>query len=162
MLQNLPFVSRTDSSQAAAVLAVIILLLAVIETSLPILFDKSFSKNYERTAQVEEGIEGFYFSVIANVKKCWFIEQPLFIKARLLKTVIHIGGQNKAVLSLHQLQQRVIDRLWRIFIAVNQDIPAPVGPMLLRRFIGVKSPGVHIPKTVPGGKIRKILFKPPA
>lgn len=56
-----------------AVLAVIILLLAAIETSLPILFDKSFSKNYERTAQVEEGIEGFYFSVIANVKKCWFI-----------------------------------------------------------------------------------------
>lgn len=86
-----------------AALAAIILLLAVLETSLPILFDKAFSKNYERTAQVEEGIGGFYFSVIANVKKCWFINSG-YLSGRLKnwnKMYYEVGVKSEKTAALY-------------------------------------------------------------
>lgn len=56
-----------------AILAGIILLLAAMETVLPVLFNKTFSRNYVRTSQIEEEIEGFYFTIFSNIKKCWFL-----------------------------------------------------------------------------------------
>ena len=75
------------------------------------------------------------------------VKQPLFIKARLLKAVIHVGRDNKIIFVLYQLQKVLIDRLGRIHIAVDVDIPAPIRPMLLRRGKGIKAAGVHIPNS---------------
>ena len=36
------------------------------------------------------------------------VEKPLFVKARFLETVVHIGGQHEIVLSLYQLPQIMI------------------------------------------------------
>lgn len=88
------------------------------------------------------------------------VEQPLLIKARKLKLVVHIGGQYKIVLALHQLKQVLIDRPRRAFIAVHHDVAAPPCPILLWCFKGIKAPGIHIPDTVFPLKIAKIPFKP--
>ena len=87
------------------------------------------------------------------------IEQPLFIKTRLLKAVVYIGGQHKIVLVLYQLQKGIIDRFGGIHIAVDVDIPAPVSPVFFQRGIWIKAAGVHIPDAVLCCKIRKILLK---
>ena len=85
------------------------------------------------------------------------IKQPLFVEARFLETVVHIGGEHEIVLVLHQVEQIVVDRLRCVLIAIDINVPAPVGPVLLQRGIGVKPTGVHIGKAVFRGKICKIL-----
>ena len=84
------------------------------------------------------------------------IEQPLFLKARLLKAVIHVGGQDKIILFLKQLKQRFIYGLRRVHIAVDIDITTPVRPVFLQRIIGIKATGIHIMEAVFFLKIRKI------
>lgn len=86
-----------------AELAAIILLLAALETSLPILFDKTFSKNYERTARIEEGVKGFYYTVIANIKKCWFITSS-YLSGRLRnwnKVYYEVGVKSEKTAALY-------------------------------------------------------------
>lgn len=56
------------------------------------------------------------------------VEQPLLVEARQLELVVHIGGQDKVVLVLYQLQQIAIYRLRRLFIAVYQDLPGSTRP----------------------------------
>ena len=87
------------------------------------------------------------------------VEQMLFIKARQLELMVHIGGHNKVIFTLHQLQKRIIDRLGRFFIAVHQDMAAPPGPELLQRGERVKPAGVHVPDAVLLREVSKVLFK---
>ena len=88
------------------------------------------------------------------------IEKPLFVEARLLKTMIHIRGDNKIVLIPNQRQQIVIDRLRRIRIAVDKNIPAPIRPKFLLCGKRIKAAGIHIGKAVFIGKVGEILLKP--
>ena len=88
------------------------------------------------------------------------VEQPLLVEARQLELVVHIGGQDKVILVLYQLQQIVIHGLRRLFIAVHQDLPAPPGPVLLQTFKGIESAGVHVPDAVPGLKVAEIPPEP--
>lgn len=88
------------------------------------------------------------------------VEQPLLVEARQLELVVHIGGQDKVVLVLYQLQQIAIYRLRRLFIAVYQDLPAPPGPVLLQAFKGIESAGVHVLDVVPGLKVAEIPPEP--
>ena len=84
------------------------------------------------------------------------IEQPLFDKAGLLEAVVHVGGEHKVVLVLHQTEQLVVHRLRRALVPVDVDIPAPVSPVLFKRIIRVEPAGIHIRKAVFRGKIRKV------
>ena len=88
------------------------------------------------------------------------VKQPLFIKARLLKAVINIRRDNKIVLVLHKTKQFFIDRLRRVRIAVDEDIPTPICPVFLRCCIRIKSARIHIVKAVFRLKISKIFMKP--
>ena len=72
------------------------------------------------------------------------IEQPLFIKPRALKLMVHIGSQNKVVHVPDQCQQLPIDRLRRLHIPVPVDLPAPPGPVLLQRGKRIKPAGIQI------------------
>ena len=52
-------------------------------------------------------VPGFLAARIAALKQpiiALSVEQPLFVKARLLETVIHIGGNYKIVLALQKLK----------------------------------------------------------
>ena len=60
------------------------------------------------------------------------VKQPLFVKSRLLKAVVNIRCDDKTVLVLHKTEQFFIDRLRRVRIAIDEDIPTPICPMLLR------------------------------
>ena len=88
------------------------------------------------------------------------VKQPLFCKARLLEAVVHVGGQDKIVLILYQLVQPVVDRAGRVHVAVDPDVPAPVGPVFFQGVVGVKAPGIHIRKVVSGGKIAEVTPEP--
>ena len=87
------------------------------------------------------------------------VKQPFPVKARLLKHVVHVGGEHEIIPPLHQLKQPLIHRLRRVHIAVDENIPAPVGPVLLQGGKRVKTAGVHVPEPVFPDKIREILLK---
>ena len=87
------------------------------------------------------------------------IEQPAFIEPGFLETVVDVGRQHKIVFFLHELEQVAVHRLRRVHIAVDVDIPAPIGPMLFKAGKRVEPAGIHVPETIPGDKIRKILLK---
>ena len=84
------------------------------------------------------------------------IEKPLFVKAGLLKLMIHVGGNHKIVLVFYQLQKIVINAFRSAHVTIYIDIPAPVGPKFFRRFVRVKAAGIHIVKPVCLLEIRKI------
>lgn len=94
-----------------AIFAGIILLLAAVEVSMPLLFNKSFAQNYERTAKVEEEIEGFYFGIIANIKKCWFIfSNYLSNRLRLLNGKYYeVGVRSEKTAVLYNNLLQIID-----------------------------------------------------
>ena len=54
------------------------------------------------------------------------IKDSVFIKSCLLKTMIHICRQYKIIFFFYQFIQVLIYRFWRIYIAINIDISAPV------------------------------------
>ena len=56
------------------------------------------------------------------------VKKPLFVKASLLKAMVNIRGDDKIIFVLYQLKKVLIDRLRRILIAVDVDIPAPIRP----------------------------------
>ena len=87
------------------------------------------------------------------------VEQAAPVKAGLLKAVVHIGGEHKIIFILYQLQQILVHRLGRVAIAVEENKPAPVGPMLLQGGKWIKSPGIHIVKTVFFFKVGKITME---
>ncbi len=88
------------------------------------------------------------------------VKKPLFIKARLLKTVVNICGQDKVLPALRQRQQVLIDRLGGILITVHHDMTAPPGPVFLQRGERVKAAGVYITDAVFSGEISEIPLKP--
>ena len=88
------------------------------------------------------------------------IKQPALVKSCLLETVIHICCQHKIIFFFYQIIQFFIHRLWRILIAIEINIPAPVCPVFFLRLIWIKSTGIHIRKSIFFSKIRKILCKP--
>ena len=87
------------------------------------------------------------------------VEQPLFIKARLLKAMIHICRDNEIVLVGRQPQKSFIDRFRGVHIAIDIDVPAPVRPEFFPRREGVKAAAVHIPNAVLCREIGKEFFK---
>ena len=88
------------------------------------------------------------------------VEKSFFVKACLLKTMVNICCNHKIVLVSHQLQKVIVDRFGGIHIAVDVDVSAPICPMLLGRFVRVKSARIHILKSVFFAKIGKVFFKP--
>ena len=60
------------------------------------------------------------------------VKKPHLIKARFLKAVIHICRDHKIVRILHQPQKLPIHRLWRVHIAVDPNVAAPVCPVFFR------------------------------
>ena len=71
-------------------------------------------------------IKGFLTARFATLEQTIIalrVEQPLFVKTRLLKAVVNVGCDNEIILVLHQLQKVIVDRLRRVLIAVDVDIP---------------------------------------
>ena len=87
------------------------------------------------------------------------VEQTVFIKPGLLKTVIYIGGQNKILFALHQLQEVMVNRLWGIQIPVDVDIPTPICPVFFQTVKGIEAAGIHIAETILLNEVPKIFFK---
>ena len=83
-LTNIPFILAffLIILYHSPILAGLVLLLSAVEITLPYLFDGLFSKNYSKTAKLEEHIESFYYTVFSNIKKCWFLT-PGYLSARL-------------------------------------------------------------------------------
>ena len=88
------------------------------------------------------------------------IEQAGLGKAGFLEAVVDVGGQDKIVFGLYQTEQIGIDRPGRVHIAVDEDKPAPVGPVFLPGFEGIEAPGIHVVEAAGLLKIGKIPFKP--
>ena len=88
------------------------------------------------------------------------VEKSLFVKACFLKAMVNICCDYEIILIRHKLQQVLIDRLRRILIAIYENVSAPICPMLLGRFVRVKSARIHILKPVFFLKIGKVFFKP--
>lgn len=84
------------------------------------------------------------------------VEQPLFVEPCFLEAVVHIGGDYKVILILHQPEQRAVYRLRGVLIAVDINVPAPVRPVFLHGGVRVKAAGIHIRKAVFAGKIGEI------
>ena len=53
------------------------------------------------------------------------IEQPLLIKAGQLELVVHIGGKDKVIFIMDQLQQFIINGLGGFLVSVYQNMAAP-------------------------------------
>lgn len=88
------------------------------------------------------------------------IEKPLFVKAGFLKPMIHVGGNHKLVFVFCQIQKIVLNTFGSAPVTIYIDIPAPAGPKFFRRFVRVKSAGIHIVKPVCLLKIGKIPLSP--
>ena len=87
------------------------------------------------------------------------VKQPLLVKAGFLEAVVHVGGQNKIVLSLHQLEKILINRFGRVHVAVDINIPAPIGPVFLHTVKGIEPAGIHIGKVILGDEVAEIFLK---
>lgn len=88
------------------------------------------------------------------------IKQAVFVKSCFLKTVVHIGGQDKMIFIFYQIIKRAVNRLRRVHIAVDVNIPAPICPMFFWRIIWIEAAGIHILKVILGRKIPEVSFKP--
>ena len=56
------------------------------------------------------------------------VEETLFVEARFLKAVVHVGSEDEVIFVLYQVQKVLVNRLRGVHIAVDVDIPAPIGP----------------------------------
>ena len=72
------------------------------------------------------------------------VEQPRLIKTSQLKLMVHIGCQNKIILAPDQIQQVRIRLSGRNIVTVVVDVPAPPGPVFLRRGKGIEPTGIHV------------------
>ena len=88
------------------------------------------------------------------------VEKTLFVKARLLEAVVDVRRDDKIVLVPHQLEQNLVHAFRRVLIAVDEDIPAPIGPELLLRRKRIEPTAVHVVEAVFFRKIRKIPLEP--
>ena len=73
--------------------------------------------------------------------------------------MIYIGREDKVVFFLNEPEQVAVNRLWCIQIAIDIDIPAPIGPVFFQTVKGIEPAGIHIAETILGDKIPKILLK---
>ena len=87
------------------------------------------------------------------------IKKSLFIKTRLLETMIHIRCDDKIILILYQRKQMLIHRLRRIHISIDEDELRPVSPHLFRSIIRIKASGIHILKAVFLPELREVFLK---
>ena len=71
------------------------------------------------------------------------VEKMLFVKARLPEAVVDVRRDDKIVLVPHQLEQNLVHAFRRVLIAVDEDIPAPIGPELLLRRKRIEPTAVH-------------------
>ena len=90
------------------------------------------------------------------------VEEPGLVEARLLKLVVHIGGEYEVVFFPHQLQKVVVDGLGRVHIAVPVDMAAPPGPVLLQGGEGVEASGIQVWNVVFFDKVPEMLLEPGA
>ena len=88
------------------------------------------------------------------------IEETLLRKARLLKVMIDVCGEDEINLVLHQSEKLVVNGTGRVSVAIEEAVPAPVGPKFFRGSVGIKAPRVHVGETVAVGKVPEIGFKP--
>jgi len=109
---------------------------------------------------VIKGLLTAWYAALKQSVVALCIEQPLFVKSRFLKAMVYVGRDDEVVFIRHQLQQILINRPWRAQIAADVNVPAPIGPMLLRGRKGIKTAGVHIPEIVFFREIGKVLLEP--
>lgn len=76
------------------------------------------------------------------------IEQPRLIKTSQLKLMVHIGSQNEVIPTPDQFQQVSIRLAGRHIVAVVVNVPAPPGPVFLKRGKRIKAAGIHVGDTV--------------
>ena len=81
------------------------------------------------------------------------IEEPLFVKACLLETVIHVGGDHEIILILYQRIQVLINGSRRIHVTVHVNISCPESPPGLCVRIRIESAGIHIPYAKTRGEV---------
>ena len=107
-------------------------------------------------------IEGFLAAGLAALEEAVValrVEETLFVEARLLEAMVHIGGDDKVIRAPYERQELVVHGPGRVFVAVDEDVAAPVGPVFLRRCEGEKASGVHIADAVYGGEVREVAVK---
>lgn len=72
--------------------------------------------------------------------------------------MVNIRGDDKVILIPHQLQKVIVDRLGRILIAVNVNIPAPIRPEFFLCGKRIESAAVHILNAVLLRKVGEMLL----
>ena len=88
------------------------------------------------------------------------VKQAAFVKARPLELMVHIGGDDKVILPLHQLQQVPVHRSRRVNISVEIDMPCPPSPAGLLIREGIEAPGIQIRDAEALFEIEETAFKP--
>lgn len=87
------------------------------------------------------------------------IKQPVFIKPSPLKTVIHIGGQDKIIPVLQQYAQGFINIAWYGLVAIDVNLPAPESPELFQCWKRIKTCCVKVGKAIFVNEVAEIVFK---
>ena len=72
--------------------------------------------------------------------------------------MVNIRGDDKVILIPHQLQKVIVDRLGRILIAVNVNIPALIRPEFFLCGKRIESAAVHILNAVLLRKVGEMLL----
>ena len=87
------------------------------------------------------------------------IEQTLLVKARRLELVVDIRREDKVVLILDELQEVIVHRLRRLYIAVEKDMSAPPRPECFLIGERIESARIHIGNAVLLGKVGKVFVE---
>ena len=76
--------------------------------------------------------------------------------------MVYIGGKNKVILIMDQLQQFVINGLGGFLVSVYHDLAAPPCPMFFQSFKRIKSTGVHILDFIFLNEVSEVFLEPGA
>ena len=88
------------------------------------------------------------------------VEQTVLREARSPELVIDVRRDHEMIPVLHEPEQFPIDRLRRIDVTVNVNIPGPERPagLIIRK--RVKSARIHVPEAEGSGKVREVRLEP--
>lgn len=98
--------------------ACILFFLAVVRAFITISFRKIFSDTYEQTVLMEEKIKKFYFTILSNIKKCWFLQSKYISKRlnNLNEEYFYIGKRSEKTFHTYKAVTESIDIISQLSI----------------------------------------------
>lgn len=108
---------------------IVVVVLGLLQGIAPIVFERFFVINYEETMKVEEEIQEFYYKVISNFAKCWFLPEMLLVEQLNNKNKVYcrIGIKSEAMAQKYNAVINIINSLSQIGVCICYVIFANLG-----------------------------------